>query len=145
MNDVIWQTEHSVDTVASLEFAWAYMADIANWDDPPAQFRLDGPFETGGCGTTEMPGQPPRHWLLRNVQPIESYTIEFSLDRAILFFVWRFSALPGYGTRLTQRITLGGENAASYAAGIQQAFAPGLVAGMEKIARAINQAYTHQQ
>jgi len=142
MNELAWETEHSVSTEASPEFVWAYMSDVANWDDPPAQFRLEGVFVTGGRGTTEMPGQPPRHWQLRDVQPIESYTIEFPLDRAVLSFVWRFRPLPDYGTRLTQRVTLEGENASAYLADVQAAFASNLAAGMNKIARMMNQAYT---
>jgi polyketide cyclase/dehydrase/lipid transport protein len=142
MNDVVWQAEHSVETLASPDFAWACMADVAYWDDPPAQFRLEGSFVTGGRGTTEMPGQPPRRWQLRDVQPIESYTIEFSLDRAVLSFVWRFRGLPDGRTRLTQRIVLEGENASAYLTDVQQAFTSSLAAGMNKIAATMNQAYT---
>jgi Polyketide cyclase / dehydrase and lipid transport len=142
MSDVAWQTEHAVETIASSDFAWAYLTDVTHWDDPPAQFRLEGPFATGGCGTTEMPGQPPRHWQLRDVQPIESYTIEFSLERAILSFVWRFRGLPDGRTLLTQQITLEGENASAYLADVQQAFTSNLAAGMNKIAMTIDQAYT---
>jgi hypothetical protein len=142
MNNVAWHTEHSVESIASPDFAWAYMTDVANWDDPPAQFRLEGPFATGRCGTTEIPGQPPRHWQLRDVQPIESYRIEFSLDRAIISFTWRFQGLPDGRTRLTQCITLEGENAAAYLADVQQAFTSSLAAGMKKIATTMNQAYT---
>ena len=142
MSDVVWQTEHSVETLASVDFAWAYMTDVANWDDPPAQFRLEGPFVTGGCGTTEMPGQPPRHWQLRDVQPIKSYTIECSLDRAMVSFAWRLRGLPEGKTRLTQCVTLEGENASAYLADVQQAFTSSLAAGMNKIATTMNQAYT---
>src|SRR3954466_7705900 len=129
MNDAVWQIEHSVDTIATPEFAWAYMTNVANWHDPPAQFRLEGPFATGGRGTTEMPGQPPRHWQLRDVQPIESYTIEFSLDRAMVSFAWRFRGLPDGRTLLTQCIILEGENASAYLADIQQVFTSSLAAG----------------
>ena len=89
-----------------------------------------------------MPGQPPRRWQLRDVQPIESYTIEFSLDRAVLSFVWRFRGLPDSRTRLTQRIVLEGENASAYLTDVQQAFTSSLAAGMNKIAATLNQAYT---
>src|SRR5271170_7542531 len=104
MNSVAWETEHSVETVANVAFAWAYMSNVSNWDDPPAQFALDGPFVSGGQGTTQMPGQPARHWQLREVTPMESYTIEFSLDGATMSFEWRFSELPHGRTRLAQHI-----------------------------------------
>ena len=41
--------------------AWGYMADVRNWDDPPAEFELDGPFEAGSRGITRMPGQEARY------------------------------------------------------------------------------------
>jgi hypothetical protein len=141
MRDGLWQTEAAVETVVSPEFAWAYMTDVANWDDPPAQFRLEGPFVNGGRGTTELPGQQPRHWQLRDVQPIECYTVEFSLDRATLSFTWRFVPLPSGGTQLTQRITLDGENALAYISDVQQAFASNLAPGMNRIATMMNRAH----
>lgn len=145
MNEAVWRTEHSVDTAASAEFAWAYMTDVSNWHDPPAEFRFDGPFTTGGIGATDIPGQPTRYWRLQNVQPMESYTIEFSFDRAILSFIWEFSSLPGRRTRLTQRIVLQGENAAAYASGVQEAFSSGLAPGMNKIATAMEEAFRVSQ
>ena len=51
MSGVAWETTHSVDSCASLPFAWAYMTNVANWDDPPVTFELDGPFTVGTPGT----------------------------------------------------------------------------------------------
>jgi Polyketide cyclase / dehydrase and lipid transport len=141
LNDVRWETEHSVETSASLAFAWTYMSQVTNWDDPPAQFELHGLFVTGGQGTTQMPGRPTQHWQLRDVRPMESYTVEFRLDRATLSFEWRFKALPGGRTRLTQQVALKGENASAYLADIQGAFTSGLAPGMRRIAMAIDKAY----
>jgi hypothetical protein len=59
MNEIAWQA-HSVETDASPSFAWSYLTDVRNWDDPPAQFVLDGPFADGTQGTTLMPGQEQR-------------------------------------------------------------------------------------
>ena len=126
--------EHSVQTTASPDFAWAWMSNIANWDDPPARFVLEGPFADGSHGTTQMPGQPPRHWTLRDVVPGKSYTIEVPLEGAVMYFRWFFAGLPGGGARLTQRIVLEGENAASYLSAVQQAFGASLQPGMERIA-----------
>jgi len=138
----MWETEHSVETNAGPAFAWAYMSDVRNWDDPPAQFTLDGPFASGAHGTTQMPVQPARHWQLREVTPTESYTIEFQLDGASIFFEWRFAGLPDDRTRLTQHISLKGESASAFVADVQQAFASSLAPGMNKIAMAIDRAYT---
>jgi hypothetical protein len=140
MSDAAWETEHSVETHATLSFAWDFMSNVAKWDDPPAQFDLQGPFVTGARGTTQMPGQPAQHWQLANVTPRESYTIEFPLDRAILSFKWMFHPLSGR-TRLTQHVRLSGENAAEYLATVQQTFSSNLAPGMERIADAIDRAY----
>src|SRR5882757_2702779 len=104
MSDVAWEIEHSVETSASPVFAWTYMSNVENWDDPPAQFKLDGPFAAGSRGATHMPGQEPLHWTLREVHPPISYTIEGELDRAIILVEWQFSGLPDGRTRLTQHI-----------------------------------------
>jgi len=133
MTNIVWQTEHSVETTASVDFAWAYMSNVANWDDPPAQFTLEGPVADGSRGTTEMPGQPKQQWFLRDVIPATSYTIEFPLDRAV--------TLPDARVRLTQRIVLDGENAAAYLPVVQQTFASSLRPGMERIAASIDAAH----
>jgi hypothetical protein len=139
--DIAWQTEHSVESATPPDFAWMYMSNVANWDDPPAQFTLDGPFADGSSGATQMPGQPSQRWQLRDVTPPDSYTIEFPLDRAVMYFKWRFTTLPDYRTRLTQQIILTGENAPAYLDVVQQTFASSLQPGMKRIADAIDSAY----
>jgi hypothetical protein len=141
MTDIAWQTEHSVETSASLDFAWTFMSNVANWDDPPAQPVLDGPFASGSRGTTQMPGQPLRHWQLRTVVPMKSYKIEFPLEGAVMNFEWRFAAMDNGRTLLTQCVALEGENAAAYLPAVQQTFGMSLKPGMEKISAAMDSAY----
>ena len=81
MSEVAWETTCSVDSETSLEFAWAYMTNVANWDDPPATFELEGPFAAGSRGITRTPGQEPRHWRLARVRPLESYVLEAELGK----------------------------------------------------------------
>src|SRR5712692_8747914 len=114
MSDIAWEIEYSVETSASPAFAWTYMTNVANWDDPPAEFKLDGPFAAGSRGVTQIPGQEPRRWELREVKPPESYTLEFALPGASMSFEWQFHGLPDGRTRLRQHIILKGENAAAY-------------------------------
>lgn len=140
MSDVAWETTHSVDSHASLPFAWAYMTNVANWDDPPATFELEGSFMAGSRGTTRIPGQEPRRWHVAEVNSLESYVLETELDRAAMSFEWRFGRLADGGTRLTQHITLKGKNAAAYVAQVQTAFTASLAAGMSKIVSAIERA-----
>src|SRR4051794_40479491 len=137
MDDVAYQVEHSVDAAVSPAFAWDWRTVIGNWDDPPAQFQLDGPFATGSWGTTRLPGQEPLRWQIRDVRPGRSFTTEMQLDRATISFEWRFDAVSERGTRLWQRIVLAGENAAAYATQIRAAFGSNLPAGMDRIAAAL--------
>lgn len=140
MSDVVWEIAHSVETDARPAFAWTYLTNVANWDDPPAEFELHGPFTAGSRGTTRMPGQEPREWRLREVSPMKSYTLEMGLDRAAMSFEWRFDGLDDGRTRLTQHIVLKGENAAAYRAQVQEAFTSSLAAGMNRIAAAMGRA-----
>ena len=137
MNDIVYQVEHSVEVPVSPAFAWDWRTDVKNWDDPPAQFQLDGPFGAGSWGTTRLPGQEPLRWQIRDVQPERSFVIEMPLDRATLSFEWRFDAVSDRHTRLSQRIVLAGDNAAAYAPQVQAVFGANLPDGMRRIAAAI--------
>ena len=137
MTTVAWEMTHSVETNASPDFAWHYWTNIANWDDPPAEFELDGPFATGSRGVTRLPGQEPLHWLIREVTPPNAATIEMSLDGAALLFEWRFVGLSDGRTRLTQRIVLQSEKADMYVSQVKAAFTANLSEGMNKLATAM--------
>jgi hypothetical protein len=132
-----WEITHSVETNASPAFAWNFWTDIANWDDPPAKFALDGPFATGSRGTTRLPGQEPLRWFIQVVTPPNAATIEMSLDGASLSFHWRFEGLAEGRTRLTQRIVLHGEKAERYLSQVKAAYSANLPGGMNKMAAAM--------
>jgi hypothetical protein len=140
VNGIPWEVVHSVEVGVGLDFAWRFMTSVANWDDPPAQFELQGPFQTGVRGTTRMPGQEPWQWNIRAVSPMKEYTLEMMLDRASIFFEWRFEPLSEKRTQLTQHVFLQGENAAVYIEEMRSAFGSSLPAGMNKIALAMEQA-----
>jgi hypothetical protein len=128
---------YSVEVDASPGFAWRHRTDVANWNDPPARFSLDGPFEVGSRGTTLLPGQAPLQWRIREVDPGKWFAVEMPLDRASLTFEWAFEELPGGRTKLTQCIVLSGENAPAYAAQVEAGFGPNLADGMRRIAAEI--------
>jgi hypothetical protein len=142
MNDVVYEVEHSVEAPVSSTFAWNWRTDVKNWDDPPAQFQLDGPFTAGSWGTTQLPGQEPLRWHIRDVQLGRSFVIEMLLDQATLSFEWRFDAVSDRNTRLSQRIVLAGHNAAAYAPQVRAAFGANLPDGMNRIAAAMASAYS---
>jgi hypothetical protein len=144
MKDAVWEMTHSVEASVSAEFAWNYWTDggtgVANWDDPPAEFELDGPFAAGGRGRTRIPGSPPIEWLIRDCIAPEGATIEMQLGNATLSFEWRFEAIGAERTRLTQRVALRGEKAGDYVEQVQKAFGVTLEAGMKRIADLLEQA-----
>lgn len=144
MGDVALQLECSVEANVSPAFAWSFRVDVANWNDPPAKFALEGPFAAGSRGTTLLPGQPPIYWLIREVQLGEFFIIEMELERAALSFEWRFAPLPENRTTLTQRIVLSGDNAPAYVDQVRAGFESTLSDGMTRIAAEIEKAGSTQ-
>lgn len=96
---VAWEASHSVAAEASASFAWSYLTDISNWNDPPATFQLDGPFREGARGATLMPDEEPRAWRIGRVTPGESYVLEMELEGATLSFTWPCE--PGLGAHMS--------------------------------------------
>jgi len=133
--------KHSVEVEIPLEFAWNHRTNIENWNDPPALFALDGPFARGARGTTLLPEQPPIHWTIAELTPLQSFDIEMQLDRAVLGFEWRFQALSERTTRITQKITLSGDNASAYRTQVENAFSKNLADGMKRIAAELTAAF----
>ena len=43
MSEILSQLEYSIRADICPGFAWWFRTDVANWDDPPAEFVLDGP------------------------------------------------------------------------------------------------------
>lgn len=134
MTNIAWQFAYSVEAEVSPSFAWSWQTDIRNWNDPSAQFRLDGPFADGTWGTTRLPGQEPMRWQVRDIRPGTSFIIDMPLDRAILSFEWMFDAISNRRTRITQRIVLSGDNAGAYADEVRASFGSTLSDGMKRIA-----------
>jgi adenylate kinase family enzyme len=126
--------EHSVDAEVNSAFAWRFRTDVANWNDPPATFAMNGPFVKGARGTTVLPGQEPMTWWVRDLHKEHSFVIEMPLKNAILSFEWQFSARSDDVTRITQRIVLAGPNAAAYTRHVDGAFGATLADGMNRIA-----------
>ena len=140
MKNIACQLEHSVEAEVSPSFAWNWRTDIKTWDDPPAQFALDGPFASGSWGTTLMPGGESLRWQIRDVRPGASFIIELPLDGAVMSFEWLFDAVSDHRTRLTQRIVLWGANAQAYVTQVQASFGSTLADGMKRLADALEKA-----
>ena len=138
ISEPAWQFQHSVDCNLPRQFAWSYWTNIANWNDPPASFHLDGPFNIGSRLTTSLPGQT-LHSVIRDLKADREATIEMQLTDTILSFHWAFENLSEDRTRITQRLVLSGRNAKSFVAqaNILEQSAP---AGMKTLVAAIERA-----
>lgn len=138
MSKPAWEFQYSIECNATQQFAWRFWTDIANWNDPPAKFDLDGPFEIGARLTTTLPGET-LYSVIRDLQPEREATIEMQLPDAILLFHWKFEKLTEDRTRITQGLVLSGANAKSFVA--QATAMEGSVPhGMKKVAAAIEKA-----
>jgi hypothetical protein len=133
-----WQFQHSLACEAARQFAWSYWTNIENWNDPPATFRLDGPFAIGSRLTTTLPGQTLDS-VIRQVSADREATIEMQLPGATLSFYWTFEDLSEDRTRITQRLVLSGSNAEAFVAQASM-LEQGVPAGMTKLVAAIERA-----
>jgi hypothetical protein len=131
----IWQFQHSVDCNAPCQFVWDYWTNIANWNDPPAGFHLDGPFAAGSRLTTSLPDQT-LHSVIRDVIADREAIIEMQLADATLSYHWKFESLSDDRTRITQQLALSGPKAESL---VPQAavLEKSLPEGMKKLVAAI--------
>ena len=77
-------------------------------------------------------------WRIVEVQA-GSAVLEFPLPGAAGRFAWRFEG-TGRSTRITQRCTLEGEQAGSYAKPIGPSLEAGIPAGMRKLCEAMESA-----
>ena len=134
-----WRFRYSVDCRAPRDFAWNYWTNIANWNDPPASFRIEGPFAAGSKITTTLPGQT-LHSTIRQVLEGREATIDLQLPGAIFTFHWTLESLSGSQTRITQELELSGANADSLVAqvGVFERTTPD---GMKRLVKAIESAY----
>ena len=144
MSQVVWEASHSVETQASVEFAWRYWTDVRNWDDPPARFEFSGPFVSGARGLTHLPGQSPIEWFVRDVKAGSRATVEIPANGAFLAFEWSFEPAGKARTLLTQRVVLQGENAQDYLS-YAKTLEENLPHGMKKMASAMERALAEPQ
>ena len=140
VTEPVWQFEYAIECNATRHFAWDYWTNISNWNDPPAEIQLDGPFAPGSRFITKLPGQEPLHSVIRSVTPQREATIDMQLPGAILSFRWWFEDLSGgERTKLTQLLTLSGKAAQEFVGQIV-IFEETVPQGMKRLAAAISDA-----
>lgn len=134
-----YEFEHSVECPAAREFAWGFWSDLRNWTsvDPALEsVTVDGPFAAGARGETRPRGQAPVSWRLAEVSEGRGATFEVAVPGAALRFAWTFEEAAAGGTRVTQRVTLGGDRAGEHLGGMKM-LEQGIPVGMRRLAEAI--------
>jgi hypothetical protein len=137
--DLNYEFEHAVECPVERDFAWRFWTDVGNWAavDPSVEWvKLDGPFASGTRGTTKPRGFAATEWVLAEVEDGKGAVIEVSVPGALMRFAWVFEEKAPGVTRITQRVSLEGEEAGLYA-GVMKEFEEGIPAGMSSLARAM--------
>ena len=135
-----WETKHSVVANANRKIVWEFHSNvdnIARVEGDAVSMTLDGPYQAGTKGTTNIVGQDPTHWQLVEVIPPERSVTEIELTEAVVRTTWTFEELPDGRTRLSQHMVLEGPGAEAYVSVMEEMFAGNIVKGMEKIAAEI--------
>ena len=128
-----WTFEHSVDCAVTPDFAWNFWTNVSNWslDADVDSIEIDGPFAAGARGFTNSKSSGRVDWRIAEVESGRA-VIEFPLPGAVGRFVWTFEDMGGR-TKITQRCTLDGEQADSYAKAVAPSLETGIPAGMRKL------------
>ena len=139
----VWQFRHSVNCLTPRVFVWRYWTNVANWDDPPASFQIEGPFGAGSKITTILPGQT-LHSVIRRVCEDSEAIIDLQLPDAIFTFHWTLESLADKQTRISQHLELSGVGAGALVAqaGVLEQTTPD---GMKKLVAAIERAYEQKK
>jgi hypothetical protein len=139
-----WEFQYSIEVNAECEFAWRFWTNVDNWRElePGVVFELDGPFAPGTHGRTTMPGQEPRRWLIRTVDPGRSWTQEMSLPGASFMVSMQFEELVNGRTRITQRLWLEGDGAGAFLDAVRL-FETTTPDGLKRIAAVIEKAQSN--
>lgn len=132
--------EHSVDCGVSVEFAWKFWTKVSNWglDADIESVEIDGPFAAGARGVTNSKSSGRVEWRIIEAQ-VGRAVIEFPLSNAVGRFLWTFEDIGGR-TRITQRCTLEGVEAETYAKALGPSLEDGIPAGMRKLCGTIEDA-----
>jgi hypothetical protein len=136
-----WVFEHMLECSVPIEFAWGFWTNVKNWvlDADVASIQLHGEFAAGTSGVTHSKSAGRIAWRITETVPPRKAVLEFPAPGAVAEFVWIFEDM-GARTRITQRASFSGEQAALYADTIGPSLATGIPAGMRKLCEAMEAA-----
>jgi hypothetical protein len=116
------------------------MVILDNWslDADVDSVELYRPSAAGSRGVTQSKSSGRIEWRIAEIQPGRA-VLEFPAPGALAIFMLTFEQLDGR-TRITQRVSLSGEQAHQYATSIGISLETGIPAGMFKLCQAIEAA-----
>lgn len=139
-----WEFLHSVDCRATSHFAWLYWTKVSNWaavDPAIDRVTIDGGFVAGARGETITSAKERVDWVVGEVMDGSTARIDFPAPGAVLSAKWAFTTTQSGGCRVTQHLSLSGNNAQEYLPMISSEMERGVPAGMTSLAAAIDAAF----
>lgn len=110
-----WQTQFSIETVASPETIWALFQDVsgwARWNAGIESIALEGPFAAGTGFVMKPPGEAAFRSVLTEVRENECFVDETRVGELVIVVTHRIERLGSSRTRITYAVDAQGEGAA---------------------------------
>jgi len=101
--------------------------------------EIQGEFAAGTCGVTHSKSSGRIDWRVTEVVQPRKAVLEFPAPGFVAKFVWTFEDVSGR-TRITQRVSLSGEQVAIYAETVVPSSQAGIPAGMRRLCEAMEAA-----
>ena len=136
-----WIFEHAIECSVSVPFAWSFWTNVDHWrlDADVVSIDIDGDFAAGTQGVTHTKSSGTIHWRIIEVVSPSKAVLEIPAPGAAARFVWTFEDRDGK-TRITQQVSLSGEQSAMYADTVGRALQAGIPSGMRKLCEAMQAA-----
>jgi hypothetical protein len=133
----MWSFEHSVECKVDRNFAWQFWTNVSNWaavDSSIESATLDGQFQSGTKGSTQLRGGEAIHWRLEGVKEPCGAVVIAHVPGAALRCTWKFEDSGIRATRITQQASIEGERAQDYVSTVAPELEKGIPLGMQKLA-----------
>ena len=125
--DETYTFEYGMECPVARGIAWRFWTTASNWafDSDIESVELNGPFTSGSRGVTRSRSSGRIEWKLGSGQPEKRAIVEISVLGASAHFEWLFED-SGSATRITQRVSIKGENALSLGQAPKQVLPEGM-------------------
>jgi len=133
---VVWQTQFSVETSATVEMIWQLFRDVGtwrSWNPGIESIEIEGPFANGTWFSMKPPGQDTLRSCLIEVCENECFVDETRVGELTVRVAHRIQRLGPASTRVTYSVEAEGPDAAEIGAAISSDF-PEVLASLAALA-----------